>query len=46
MSNNAELLLSIDIPAKHQQFLREAREDTCNIRTLNLAMRTLTVLPW
>jgi hypothetical protein len=40
------LPLTIDIPNIQQRLLRQAREDTYNIQSLDPATRTLTVLPW
>jgi hypothetical protein len=46
MSGHAELPLSVYIPNKHQNFLREVRENTYNILSLDPATRTLNLLKW
>jgi hypothetical protein len=38
--------LTTIIPNGHQKLLRELREDTWNIRSLDPATRTLVILPW
>jgi hypothetical protein len=46
MSGHAELPLSVYIPNKHQNLLREVRENTYNILSLDPATRTLNLLKW
>jgi len=46
MSGHAELPLSVNIPNKHENFLREVRENTYNILSLDPATRTLSLLKW